>query len=263
MPSVEIDGISIHYRLDGPERAPTLVLSSSLGTSHQLWEPQLPALASRLRVLRYDHRGHGASSVPPGPYRLEALARDVLGLVDGLGIAQFLFCGISMGGMVGMWLGVNAPARVQKLVLCNTGARIGTRESWEARIGPVQAGGMAAIADAVLARWFTPAFQAAHPEGVARARRMLLETPPEGYVAACAAIRDADLREEVARIGAPTLVIAGSADAATPPADGRFLAERIGSARYLELNAAHLSNIEADEPFTNAVLAFLEDGDDA
>ena len=260
MPFAEIDGVRIHYQLEGREGAPVLVFSNSLGSNFQLWEPQMQALGSRWRVLRYDTRGHGASTVAPGPYPLELLARDVLRLADAIGADRFRFCGISMGGLVGMWLGVNAADRVEKVALCNTGARIGTRETWDARIAAVRSGGMAAIADAVLSRWFTPAFQTAHPEVVARARRMLLETPPDGYAAACEAIRDADLREDIARIRTPTLVIAGSSDASTPPADGRFLAERIASSRYLELNAAHLSNIEAAQPFNTALVRFFEDG---
>ena len=260
MPFADLDGVRLHYRLDGPDGAPVVILSNSLGSNLELWELQMSALRARWRVLRYDARGHGASSALPGPYTLEGLAGDVVGLADRLGIERFRFCGISMGGMVGIWLGLHAADRVQRLALCNTGAKIGTQQTWDSRISAVRAGGMAAVADAVLSRWFTPAFASAHPEAVARARRMLLETPAEGYAAASGAIRDADFREQVPRIGAPTLVIAGSSDASTPPADGRFLAERIPSARYLELNAAHLSNIEAAEPFTTALVRFLGEG---
>ncbi len=247
----------IRYRFDGPVDAPVLVLSNSLGTDLSMWDAQIPAFAQRLRVLRYDTRGHGASTATPGPYSIAQLGRDVLGLLDALGIARAHFCGLSMGGMVGQWLGVNAPERIERLVLCNTAALIGPAELWDKRIAAVREGGMAAIADAVIARWFTEAFVAAHPEAVAPVRRVLEACTPEGYTAACAAVRDMDQREAVAAITVATLVIAGAHDLATPPADGRFLAERIPGARYLELEAAHLSNIEAEERFTEGVLGFL------
>jgi 3-oxoadipate enol-lactonase len=257
MAFAELSGVRIHHRLDGPEAAPVLVLSNSLGTDLGLWEPQLGALARRFRVLRYDARGHGASSVPPGPWTVPDLGRDVLGLLDALGIAAVAVCGLSLGGMTGMWLAANAPARVRALVLASTAARLGPPEVWDARIAAARERGMAALTETVLARWFTPAFRAARADEVDRVRRMLLATPAEGYAAACAAIRDMDQREAVAGIGAPTLVISGTHDVATPPADGRFLAERIRGARLVELDAAHLSNVEAAEPFTAAVLAFL------
>lgn len=257
MPFADVDGLRIHHELDGPAAGPVLVLSSSLGTDHRLWTPQLPALAERFRVLRYDMRGHGTSSVPPGPWDVAALGRDVLGLLDRLAIREVSFCGLSLGGMIGMWLGVNAPERIHRLVLANTAARIGPPATWDARIAAVEQGGLVAVADGVLGRWFTPGFRAAQPGEVERARGMLLATPPAGYAAACGAIRDMDQRSAVAGIRAPTLVIAGASDEATPPADGRFLAERIPGARYVELAAAHLSNVEAAEPFTRAVVRFL------
>ncbi|HXH02116.1 MAG TPA: 3-oxoadipate enol-lactonase [Candidatus Competibacteraceae bacterium] len=257
MPFIDVDGARIHYRCDGPEEAPVLVLSNSLGTDLAMWDAQIPAFTQRFRVLRYDSRGHGQSAVTPGPYTIERLARDVLGLLDGLGLARIHFCGLSMGGMVGMWLGIHAPQRVARLVLCNTAACIPPAELWNARIEAVHQGGMAAIAEAVIGRWFTPVFRAQAPAVVERVRRTLEATPAEGYVACCAAVRDMDQRAAVARITAPTLVVAGTHDTATPPADGRFLAERIAGARYLELEAAHLSNLEAETRFTEGVLTFL------
>ncbi|HEY6098624.1 MAG TPA: 3-oxoadipate enol-lactonase, partial [Anaeromyxobacter sp.] len=211
----------------------------------------------RFRVLRYDPRGHGASSVPARPWDVGALGRDVLGLLDALGIGEASFCGLSLGGMVGMWLGVNAPRRLRRLVLANTAAWLGPPERWDARIATVEAGGMAAVAEGVLSRWFTPAFRAARPDEVERLRGILVATPPRGYAAASAAIRDMDQRSAVAGIRAPTLVVAGASDEATPPADARFLAERIAGARLVELEAAHLSNVEAAAPFTRAVAGFL------
>jgi 3-oxoadipate enol-lactonase len=196
--------------------------------------------------------------VTPGPYAIERLAKDALGLIDALAIERVYFCGLSMGGMVGQWLGAYAPQRIDKLILCNTTARIGTPEAYNTRIDNVQKGGMAAVVDAVLARWYTPSFMAAAPDAIGKTRAMLLATPADGYVACCAAIRDMDQRELLHNITAPTLVIAGAHDLATPPADGRFLAERIQDARYVELPAAHLSNIEAAPAFTAALTEFLE-----
>ncbi len=249
----------IHYRLDGPAGAPVLMLSNSLGTDLTMWDAQLPAFAAGYRVLRYDTRGHGASPVTPGPYTIEQLGRDALALLDALGIGHAHFCGLSMGGMVGQWLGVHAPQRLGRLVLANTAARIGPAELWERRIAAVTAGGMAAIADGVLTRWFTDGYVARAPQTVARVRAVLEATDPAGYTAACAAVRDMDQRAVVTRIAVPTLVVAGTHDLATPPADGRWLAGAIGGARYVEFDAAHLSNLEAEAGFTAAVLGFLGD----
>ena len=257
MPFIEADNAPIHYRVEGLAGAPVVVLSHSLGTTLGMWDPQMPALTERFRVLRYDSRGHGQSAVTPGPYTIERLGRDVITLLDGLGMQRAHFCGLSMAGMLGMWLGAHAPERVERLVLCNTAARIGSPEFWNSRIENIRKSGMEPIAAAVVGRWFTPAFQERLPDTVGLMRRMLVETPAEGYAGCCAAIRDADLREALARIHARTLVIAGSHDAATPPADGRFLAERIPGARYVELAAAHLSNIEAPERFTADLITFL------
>ena len=259
MPSIEVDNAPMHYRVEGQAGAPVVVLSHSLGTTLGMWDPQMPALAERFRVLRYDSRGHGESAVTPGPYTIARLGRDVIALLDGLGIQRVSFCGLSMGGMVGMWLGAHAPERVEKLVLCNTAARIGSPEFWDSRIENIRRSGMEPIATAVLGRWFTPGFHERSPDTIRGMRRMLVETPPEGYAACCAAIRDADLREVLPRIQARTLVIAGTHDAATPPADGRFVAEKVQGARYVELAAAHLSNIEAAARFTADVVAFLSE----
>jgi 3-oxoadipate enol-lactonase len=234
-----------------------VVLSNSLGTNLAMWDAQVPTLAQRFRVLRYDSRGHGLSGVTPGPYTIEGLSRDVVGLLDALQIPTAHYCGLSVGGLIGQWLGINAARRFKSLSLCNTAARIGTTDGWNARISAVREGGMAEIANGVISRWFTEDFAKRAPETVDATRQMLLHSPPEGYVATCAAIREEDLREAVSRVTLPTLVISGAKDAATTAADGRFLAEKIPGAQYLELKAAHLSNIEAAEPFTAALLKFL------
>jgi 3-oxoadipate enol-lactonase len=261
MPFADVNGGRIHYRWDGSEAgrddAPVLMLSNSLGTDLSMWDPQVPAFAERFRLLRYDRRGHGASAVTPGPYTIEQLGRDVVGLLDELGIDRVAFCGLSLGGMVGMWLGTHAADRIERLVLCNTAAQIGSPDPWNARIEAVRKGGMAAIESGVLARWFTPRFLEQRSPMLGRMRETLLHLSPEGYVACCAAVRDMDQREAIARIAAPTLVIAGALDEATPPAEGRFIAERVPGAQYVELDAAHISNVEASDRFTAAVLGFL------
>jgi 3-oxoadipate enol-lactonase len=259
MPFAEVNGGRLHYRFDGPEGAPVLVLCNSLGTDHTMWDPQVPAFARKLRVLRYDRRGHGASAVTPGPYTIEQLARDVLGLLDQLAIDRVRFCGLSLGGMTGMWLGTHAGNRIEKLVLCNTAAQIGSPDPWNARIEAVRKGGMSAIESGVLARWFTPQFLERPTPMLGRMREVLLQLSPEGYAAACAAVRDMDQRESIARITAPTLVIAGTHDAATPPAAGQFIAKQIPGAQYVELDAAHISNVEAADRFTETVLGFVAD----
>jgi 3-oxoadipate enol-lactonase len=257
MPFVEIGDFRAHYALSGPAGAPVLVLSNSLGTNFSLWDPQLPEFEKHLQVLRYDTRGHGQSSVTAGPYRIEQLGRDVLHVLDRLSLERVHFCGLSLGGMIGMWLGINAPERLSKMVLCNTAARIGTPELWNARIDAVRKGGMKSIAAAVIERWFTLSFRAAAPETIAHTQRMIEASPPEGYAACCAAIRDMDQRETISAITLPTLVISGAMDPATPPADCQFLASKIRGARYVELAAAHLSNVEAAAQFSAEVLRFL------
>jgi 3-oxoadipate enol-lactonase len=257
MPFADLADVRLHYRFDGPVGAPVLMLSNSLGTDLAMWEAQMPRLTRDHRVLRYDTRGHGQSAVTPGPSTIEYLGRDVVALLDQLALDRVTFCGLSLGGMTGMWLGIHAPARIARLVLANTTARIGSPDAYNARIDQVNASGMAAISDAVLARWFTPAFIAREPATVATVKAMLERTPAAGYVACCAAVRDMDQRDEVDAIAAPTLVIAGTHDGATPPADGRFVTERIPGARLVELDAAHLSNIEAAPAFNAALASFL------
>lgn len=260
MPFMEADDLRLHYRLDGPDDAPCLILSNSLGTRFDMWAPQMQALERRFRVLRYDTRGHGESSVTPGPYTIEQLGKDVIALMDHLDIARAHFCGLSMGGMIGMWLGANRPDRLDRLVLCNTAAKIGPPELWTARIEKVRADGVASIAPAVIDRWFTKAYQEREPGKVAALQHMLAETSAEGYAANCAAVRDMDQRDQLGGITVPTLVIVGTQDQATPPADGRLVAERIPGARCVEFDAAHLSNWETAGPFTDHLVGFLTQG---
>jgi len=257
MSFAQLEDGRIHYDLAGPASAPALVFSNSLGATLSMWDPQTSALSKQFRVLRYDTRGHGQSSATPGPYSIEQLARDVLALLDELQLDRVHFCGLSMGGQTGMWLALNAPARLQKLVLCNTAAKIATPEMWNPRIEAVRTGGMKSISTAVIGRWFSADFRAKSPAVVASTKLMLEGANPDGYAANCAAVRDFDARETVAAIRVPTLVISGTHDAATTPADGRYLADHIPGARYTELNAAHLSNIEDRDRFNSELVAFL------
>jgi 3-oxoadipate enol-lactonase len=249
--------VTVHHRFDGDAAAPVLVLAGSLGTTNAMWEPQLAALAERFRVLRYDHPGHGDSPVPDGPLSIEDLGVGVLALLDDVGLERVSFCGLSLGGMVGMWLARHAPERVDRLVLCCTSARFAPPERWTERAATVRRHGLAAVADTVLERWFTPRFREREPEAVERYRGMLLSTPAEGYARCCEVVRDADLREAVGAIVAPTLVIAGTEDPAVAPDDIRLLAERIAGARVVDLRAAHLASVEQPEAFCRVLLGHL------
>jgi 3-oxoadipate enol-lactonase len=252
------DGCRIAYTLSGPLDGPPLVLSNSLGTDRSLWAGQIDALSQRRRVLGYDTRGHGASDAPPGDYSVDRLGRDVLSLLDHVGIGRADLAGVSIGGITGIWLGIHAPDRVRRLVLANTGARIVTVEFWSDRMRLVAAEGLTALADATMERWFPPAVRAAQPATVARMRATLLSTPVSGYLGCCAALRDADLRTEAGRVAAPSLVVTGAHDRSTPPADGLWLADTIANAHHVEFDAAHLTNVECASAFTDAVQAFLD-----
>jgi len=257
MPIVKSGDARIHYVLEGQSGSPVLVFSNSLGANYSMWDSQAHEFHKKYRILRYDTRGHGQSSATPGPYSIEHLAKDVVILLDTLDLGRVHFCGLSMGGMIGMWLGLNAPERLNKLVLCNTGAKIGTLDAWNARIDAVRKNGMKSIVSAVVERWFTSDFRDKSPAIISNTHKMIEGANADGYAACCAAIRDCDFREQVAAIPTPALVISGAHDPATPPADGRFLAQKIPAARYAEMNAAHLSNIEDQIHFNQELAAFL------
>ena len=251
------DGTRIAYRWDGPEDAPVLVLSNSLGTDLHMWDPQIAEFTRTHRVLRYDTRGHGQSDAPVGAYSMDRLGRDVLELLDALELQKVYFCGLSLGGMVGQWLAVHAADRIGRLVLANTSACMGSPSNWQARIDGVLANGIAPLADASLARWFTPGFAEREPEAVAPIRNMLLANNPTGYAGCCAAIRDMDQRPTARLNMLPTLVIAGQHDPATSVAEGAFLAGSAANGKLCVLEAAHLSNIECAREFSKSVIAFL------
>lgn len=248
----------VHHELAGQHDAPCIVLSTSLGARLQMWQPQMQALTQHFRVLRYDMRGHGASPSPAGPYSIADLGNDVLQLLDHHNIRSAHFCGISLGGVIGQWLGIHASDRIQKLILCNTAAKVGTDEGWQKRITEVRANGMASIADTVISRWFTPSFAASHPQVIASIRDGMLASNVEGYAACCEALRTCDLRNEIATITTPTLVIAGDQDVVCTTADADFLHTSIPGSQKLTLPAAHLSTVEAAEHFNKSLLNFLQ-----
>jgi 3-oxoadipate enol-lactonase len=251
------DGTRIFYQFDEEEGLPVLLLSNSLGTTLEMWDPQIPALTGHYRVLRYDSRGHGRSDAPEGPYEIARLGQDAVELLNALNIETVRFCGLSKGGMVGMWLGIHEPDRIERLVLANTSVYIGAPEVWNARIETVKRDGMAAIVPGVIERWFTPRFQKSDPAAVEHIAAMLRSIPPQGYVACCAAVRDMDQRAEISSISAPTLVIAGIHDGATPPVQAQLIAGEIPGAALVDLDAAHLSNIEQADLFTRNLVGFL------
>jgi 3-oxoadipate enol-lactonase len=257
MPFLEVPNHRIHYALTGPADARVLVLSNSLGTDFSMWDSQLSEFEKHFRVLRYDTRGHGQSAVPHGSYTFHQLGGDVVALLDALEIERADFCGLSMGGMTGLWLGLNTPQRLHKSVISNASARFGTVEGWNTRIETVRRKGMKAVAAHVVERWYTPEFRASSPGTASATLQMLEATSPEGYIGCCAALRDTDLRESVVAIRTPTLIISGAKDPVSAPADGKYLAAQIPGAQYLELDAAHLSNVEASDAYTSAVLHFL------
>jgi 3-oxoadipate enol-lactonase len=257
MPTIQANGCPIHVEVEGPEQAPTLMLSNSLGTDLHMWDAQMPAFTKHFRVVRYDRRGHGRSGAPPGPYSVEMLGRDVLAVLDGLGIRKTNWCGLSMGGMVGMWLGTNAPERVDKLVLSNTTARFASKDPWNDRIKIVREKGMDALVDLTMERWFTKEFRERSDDKVKPVRDTLCKTPPQGYIGCCEAIRDMDQGDTIAAITAPTLIIAGRHDPATNVEAAEFIRDRIKGSKVAVLEAAHISNIEQPEAYTSAVLGHL------
>lgn len=248
---------TISYQVDGEQSAPALLLINSIGSTREMWARQLPGFTTGYRVIRYDARGHGESSVPAGDYTIEQLGLDALAVLDDVGADTADVCGISLGGMTAQWLALHAPDRVRSLVLANTAARIGTIESWNERIQLVREQGMSAVADMAMPRWFSPPFQARDPDTVHTFRAMVQNCPVGGYLGCCAALRDADLRDQVAGVSLPTLLVASTADTATPPEGLQFIQERIRGSRLVTFDSGHLSNVECAEAFTGAVLEFL------
>jgi 3-oxoadipate enol-lactonase len=254
-----MSAVEVHQLVEGPEEAPALVLINSLGSNLAMWEPQIEELVGPFRVVRFDLRGHGASPVPPGPYALADLGADVVALLDRLGVERAHVAGVSLGGMTAMWLGINAPERVERLVLCCTSAKLGPPEAWADRARLVREQGTQAVADAVVSRWLTPGYAARHPDLRARLRAMIAATPAEGYAGCCAAIEHMDLEPDLAAITAPTLVVAGADDPATPPDHGARIAAGIPGARMAVVpDSAHLANIQQAGEVSSLILRHLQ-----
>lgn len=250
-------GTRIAYATAGRPWRPALVLTHSLGSDHRMWSPQIESLKSQYFIVSIDNVGHGASDVPNRDSTVTDMAGAVLAVADAAELERFHYCGLSVGGLTGQQLAATHPDRLLSLTLCNTAAKIGTPELWQERIDTATTHGMGALVDGVIARWFSPDFAEEHPDLYATARATLLGTDPAGYAAVCAAIRDADLRDTVAAIGVPTLVVGGIADQATPIEQARWLHEQIAGSRLVELPAAHLSNLDCAAAFTAAVDRFL------
>ena len=258
MPTINADGCPINVQIDGRDDAPVLMLSNSLGTNLHMWDAQMPELTKHFRVVRYDRRGHGKSGVPKGPYTMERLGRDVLAILDTLKIQKINWCGLSMGGMVGMWLGGNAGERINKLILSNTTCYYEDKSPWAGRIKTVRDKGLASIIEMNMARWFTQGFRDSHPEEMKRFNESFLATNPEGYVGCIEAIRDMDHRPFLPKIKAPTLIIAGKDDPATTVAQAEYLRDHIPGSKMIVLDAADISNAEQPQAYTRAVLDFLK-----
>jgi len=257
MPMIDADGCLLNVSVDGRDGGPTIMLSNSLGSTMQMWEPQMAALTKLFRVVRYDRRGHGKSGVPDGPYSMERFGKDVLAILDDLNIEKVHWCGLSMGGMVGQWLGANAPERIDRLILANTTSHYPDSAPMLNRARAVTESGIAPIADAVIAAWLTADFREREPEITARAKAMLVASPVKGYIACCEVLAKLDQRSLLPRITAPTLVIAGRHDISTPVEASVFIRGHIPGASMTLLDAAHISNIEQSHNFTEAVVGFL------
>ena len=249
-------GRRLHYRIDG-DSGPWLTFCNSLGTDLHMWDAQARALSGSFRVLRYDRRGHGQSDTPPAPYPMADLGEDVLALLDGLGIERTHFCGLSIGGLVGQWLGVNAGDRLDRLVVCATAAKIGTAQGWREREALVREQGLAPLLDATADRWFTPAWIAANPDLVKDILARFAATSAEGYRGCCAALADADLRADLARITTPLLAISGDDDPVCVPADLQAIADGVADGTHVSLPGRHIVNMESPDAFTAALADFL------
>ena len=257
MAFAELNGLRMRYEFSGLESGPVVVFSHPLGTDLTMWDGQAADFGKKFRVLRYDKRGHGGSSSPAGPYTIEQMGRDAVALLDHLKLDKVNYCGLSIGGQTGMWLGANAPERLNKLILSNTAAKIGNDDGWNARIEAVKKGGVKSVSKVVIDRWFTPEFQAKAPAEIEKIRAVFERSNETGYIGCCEAVKTFDFREKVGGVRVPTLLIAGTHDPATTPADTKFVADHIAGSKFVELSASHLSNIEQREGYSAAVAEFL------
>lgn len=257
MSIAHINGNDVFYLADGDPHKPTIIFSNSLGTDHSMWDGQIEGLRRDFYVIRYDTRGHGLTSSPKGPYTISQLANDVLGLLDHLAIDKAFFCGISMGGLIGQWLATNAPDRIEALVISNTAPKIGSEQAWNERAALVRKEGLNAIAESAPSRWFTPEFYGACPKTVNELLVNLKNMNSEGYASCCEALAIEDLREDIEKISIPTLIIGGEKDPVTTIADAQYMQAQIKSSQMIAIPASHISNIEAEVEFNQAIKQFF------
>ena len=251
------DGCRIAYRFDGRADAPVLMLSNSLALSFHMWDGLFERLSRRFRVLRYDLRGHGGSDVPPGAYSLPRLGCDVVELLDHLALERVAFCGTSIGGFIGQWLGIHAPERLSRLVLSNTSPYVGPASQWDELIGQTLGQDIGATADALLDRWFSPSMAKRDPATVAHFRSMILQTAPAGIAGCLAAVRDADFRRTVPLVSTPTLVIGGEEDTPTLPSHSEAIAAAVPGAKLQFLPGIHMLCAEHPQAYADLVVPFL------
>ena len=258
MTIAQINGIDVFYKLDGNPQKPAIIFSNSLGTDQTMWDGQIRNLENDYFIIRYDTRGQGNTAAPHGPYSLAMLSKDVLSLLDFLGIEKVIFCGISMGGLIGQYLGIHAPSRISKLIIANTAAKIGNHQAWSDRAELVRKTGLSSIADSAPSRWFTPEFYSQALKLVNGLVVKIKNSNPEGYASCCDALAVADLREEISKISMPTLIFAGINDPVTTVSDAQFLGKSIKGSHLVQLDASHISNIEAQFEFNSELLNFLK-----
>ena len=258
MPIIKLSNSDCYYEFEDFGNDKTIVFSNSLGTDFSMWEPQLDILSHHFNVLRMDTRGHGKSTINQNEVSIEELGKDVIELLDQLKLNKVYFCGLSMGGLIGQWLGINHASRFEKIILSNTAAKIGNEEGWNIRIQQVLDNGMASIVDATAERWFTPAFRESAPDTVSQILKNFENNDLRGYTANCAAVRDADFTEQLYDLEVPVLVISGLQDQVTTVEDGKFLAKRIPVSKHVSLDAAHLSSVECADEFSKHILHFSE-----
>ena len=264
MPHLDLKSHRLHYRIDGDADAaakPWLMFCNSLGTDLHMWDAQIAALSQHYRVLRYDCRGHGLSSAPPPPYVLSDLGNDVIALLDALEIERTHFCGLSIGGLIGQWLGIHAGQRLERIIVCTTSAKIGTTESWRARMEAVRENGLGGLVAATAERWFTPEFITTEPDTIRKVLDSFAATTPDGYIGCCTALADADVREEVERITNPLLAVAGEDDPVCPPAELERIAVRVRRGRHVSLRGRHIVNVESASAFNTILADFLDSND--
>ena len=257
MSIAHINGIDVFYLTDGDPHKPAIIFSNSLGTDHSMWDGQLEVLRRDFYLIRYDTRGHGLTNAPKGPYSIAQLGSDVLGLLDYLSIDKAFFCGISMGGLIGQWLAVNAPKRIEALVIANTAPKIGNEQAWNERAALVRKEGLHGVAESAPSRWFTPEFYGSNRSGVNELLINLKNMNPEGYASCCEALANEDLRDGISKVNIPVLIIAGDKDPVTTVDDAQLMQSQIKGSQIVSIAASHISNIEAEDAFNHAIKLFF------